>query len=155
MVGGSPIFMTPAYVQPQRFSPPVTTPFVPQASWSPAPPPVPPGPVARGQIPEEPAPVRLPPRPRLAVPTPEALGVFPAASTQASGDSEAVHERLQRLHAICYQKEELPDGGWRVVCLLPTGQPNHNRRFEARAVTQGEAVRRLLDDVDAWARIEK
>jgi hypothetical protein len=161
-------FPMEAYPQQQFLPPPGWVPEGGMARPPAAPPanglvrqPSPPAPRFRAQSPDEPAaPRAAAPAPRrivaLSMPSPETLGVpaaRPAARPAADVpvDWSAAMARLDRLGATCFQVERLPQGGSQFTCLLPTGQANQAHRIEARAGSEGEAVRLALDRAEAWA----
>jgi hypothetical protein len=66
-------------------------------------------------------------------------------------DWNGLESRLRQLRAICYDREKLPEGCWRLTCVLPGRRPGQNRRVEARAENQAEAARLLIVKADEWA----
>ena len=62
----------------------------------------------------------------------------------ASVDWTALHNRLDRLGATCFQLERTPEGSSRITCLLATEQRGRSHRIEAQAATEADAVRLLL-----------
>jgi hypothetical protein len=116
----------------------------------------PPAPLFRGQIPDEPTrrhrPARIQPvLAQLSMPSPEQLGVsVPGAATPSGGDWTALHRRLDLLGVHATDLEKYGDG-YRFVCVVPTGQPDHFRRFEAQAALDTEAARLALDAAEKWA----
>jgi hypothetical protein len=139
---------------PMQFAPPPRFPNPPAVRRQQAPPfqarPALPSPVFRGQSPEEPAPAPRGPAPRpmpLTLPSPEALGV---TSARPAGD-DPVHRRLDQLGATCLHLEKLPQGGYRVSCLLPTSQADRSHRIDAQAETATEAVRLAVERAEAWS----
>jgi hypothetical protein len=119
--------------------------------------------VIRGQAPEEPA-TGTPKQQiqaRLQMPTPEELGLLPAGQADqprrqateqpVQGDWSAARNHLEKLGASHYRLEKTPDGGYRFACALPKGgAPGHESQFEARAASEGEAIRLALEQVEAW-----
>lgn len=81
----------------------------------------------------------------LSLPSPEALGIAvartPAAATAL--DWNAVHARLDRLGAVRFQSDRLPQGGYRVTFLLPGGAAG-TQTVEGVAATQADAVQLAL-----------
>lgn len=145
----------PVFPQGGMTSPPVlgqATPYRPAAAPArPAQAPqglagAPPRPVFRGQAPDEPTPRPAP----LSIPSPEELGVSPARPAGGAADLAAARRRFKELGAVCFQIEDLPQGGCRIVCLLPTAQPERHHRIEAEAPTEAEAVRLALARADQW-----
>jgi hypothetical protein len=53
--------------------------------------------------------------------------------------------RLNDLGVISKQLDRLGDGSYRFVCVLPSGQPDRNRRIESRAATEADAIRLAVD----------
>jgi hypothetical protein len=45
----------------------------------------------------------------------------------------------------------LPQGGYRFTCLLPTGRPERSHRVEVTAPTRDEAVGLALEKSEEWA----
>jgi hypothetical protein len=88
-----------------------------------------------------------PPPPPLKIPVPEELGV---SARPAVPDWTAGYRRLCELGANCFQMSKLPQGGWRVTCSMPTGQPDRNHRIEAEADSEAEAVRLVLTAAEEW-----
>jgi hypothetical protein len=114
-------------------------------------------PTVRSQIPDDPSPARtLQPaaRPRevVTIPTPEQLGVVSGKSAEAGIDWATVNRRLDSLGATCFQLQRLPQGRWRVICLLPTTQPEHSQRIQAEAEAKAEAVRLTLEQAEQWSQ---
>lgn len=107
-----------------------------------------PPPVVRSQSPEEPRPAPVSPPPPagpLALPAPEQLGVAHAAPAAANRlDWAATRSQLDRLGATCFHLEKL-ESGWRFTCLLPAREPGKQRRIDAEAATEAEAVRVALE----------
>ncbi|MBV9121990.1 MAG: hypothetical protein JO112_01360 [Planctomycetes bacterium] len=135
----------------------------PPGAWAPTPPPAmvqqpaPRPPTVRGMMEDEPsalaAPLVAPPRPSLLkMPSPQQLGLAPAKPEEAGEvDWTTAHQRLKALGAVCFNLVQLPQGGCRFTCLLPTNQPNRSHRIEAQAASEGEAVRLALDQAETWA----
>src|SRR5690242_9849363 len=96
--------------------------------------------VVRGQRPDEPAPEPAAPVIRAAVlrmPSPQELGVADVKRPESPGvDWTAVHNRLDRLGATCFQMERTSEGSLRITCLLPTEQRGRSHRIEAQASTE-------------------
>ncbi len=86
--------------------------------------------------------------PRLVLPSPEELGIRVAASPAM--DWNATHSRLERLRAVRFQSDRLPEGGHRVTFLLPAGQAQ-TQQVEACAATEADAVQLALQRAEAWA----
>jgi hypothetical protein len=87
------------------------------------------------------------------MPSPEALGVstFQRAE-QLDIDWKSVHERLNQLGATCFHQERLPQGAYRVTCLLPTRQSKVTHRIEAEASTEAECVHLALARAEEWVK---
>jgi hypothetical protein len=166
MIGRAPVaptyFVQPSYPQggyaqpaaPYRAAPaPAPQPAVPQGvAQAPRPNN---GIIVRGQRPEEPIePARPAPRPpeTIRLPSPEELGVGVRRTADAGLDWDTVHRRLEGLGAVCFQMNRLPQGGWRVTCLLPTGQSDRSQRIEAEAADRDDAVRLVLERAEQWAQ---
>ncbi len=112
--------------------------------------PSPPRPLVRAKG-EDAPPVTRPPA-RLAIPSPQQLGIAPAGgSTTAAVDWNAARHRLDRLGAVYFHVEKLDAGGYRFTCLLPTAQRGHTHRVETVAATEAEAVHLALARAEAWA----
>jgi hypothetical protein len=87
----------------------------------------------------------------LSIPTPEQLGIAPAASSNlADLDWTDAHRRLERLGAVGFRFDQLEQGGCHFACLLPTRQPGMTHRVEADAATSAEAVRLVLGQAEQW-----
>ena len=163
MIGGPPIAgFPPGYAPPPGFVPPggfASAPpgFVPGAApftapvqtrpmvAMPPPPPRSPNVLARAKVDEEP--VR--PQP-MTLPPPEQLGV--ARRSPDGVDWAETHRRLQELGAVGFQLEPLATGGYRFVCLLPSGLPDRPSRIDGQGATQAEAVRAALDRAAPYKR---
>jgi hypothetical protein len=115
----------------------------------------------KGPDEDDPAPTRLATRPaspvRLRLPSPGELGLqgVGAAHSETSGakavvDWADVHRRLDRLGALSFHQEKLPEGGYRVTFLLPSDQPNRAHQIDARAETVAEAVGLALERAEKW-----
>jgi hypothetical protein len=74
--------------------------------------------------------------------------VRPAADT----DWTAALHRLDQLGATSIHRDKLPQGGCRLSCLLPTGQPGRTHRIDAQAASDAEALRLALEKAEEWAR---
>lgn len=141
MIGGSPMMVFP--MEPQ---------FVQQVPWqrqarpAAAPPASPPAvrtaPVVRAQMDEQPA----PPRPlALQMPSPEQLGV----GAPASAAWGKLHQRLDQLGAMCFHLDKVA-AGYRVSCVLPTGQAERLHRIDVEASSEGEAIQLTLERAENW-----
>jgi hypothetical protein len=95
----------------------------------------------RGVAPEEPP-------ARVSLPSPEALGIRTAATTML--DWNATHARLERLQAVRFQSDRLPEGGYRVTFLLPTGA-SMPQQVEACGASEAAAVHLALQRAEAFA----
>jgi thioredoxin-related protein len=110
-------------------------------------------PVRRPQ-PELPAaPVAVKPE-LLHLPSPEELGISaekPAAGIEVRAiDWAAVHARLNRLGASCFQVQHPTSQLVRIVSMFPQTE-NRIHRIEASATTEAEAVRLFIEQVDEWS----
>jgi hypothetical protein len=105
-----------------------------------------PKPVVRAQAPDDIVPQV---RTSLAMPAPDQLGV---SGRPADGcDWTVFHRRLQDLGAISYQVDRLNADVYQFTCLLPTKEAGRTHRIEAHGATEGEAVRRALDEAERWS----
>jgi len=88
----------------------------------------------------------------LAMPSPEQLGIVQRQSKPGDGaDWTQTRRRLERLGAISFQMEKMDRGGFRFLCLLPTGKPGCTHRVEAVAASEAEAIRMVLLESEDWA----
>ena len=128
-------------------------PAVPRTQNPPAVAANPPKPIVRAQMDEVPKATasRRPAETKLAMPSPEQLGIRERGS-EAVVDWSAVRRRFRDAGATCFQIEDRPAGGCRLTCLLPSDQPNRTHRIDAEAPTEGEAARLALDRLDEWTR---
>jgi hypothetical protein len=113
---------------------------------------VPPKPTIRGQMSDEGrAPeVRRPAEAKpLAMPSPEQLGVADRKS-ESNVDWNLVHRRFHDAGATCLLLDQRPNGGCKLTCLLPTGQPNRNHHIEVEAATEAEVARLALERLEEW-----
>jgi hypothetical protein len=85
------------------------------------------------------------------MPSPEELGVSPGRPAAAPLDPAAAYRRLEELGATCLQLEKAADGGCRVTCLLPTGQPGRAHRIDVQAAGAAEALRLTVAKAEEWA----
>jgi hypothetical protein len=158
MIGGPPIMQVPQFApqQPMVAAPPRFPTGQVAGAPGPAPQPaaphqpLPPPSTVRSQAPDEPA-ERRPPTP-LVLPSPEQLGIKAVPTAYIRIDWTETHRRLDQLGVTCFHVDKLPNGGCKVICLLPSGQPGHSRRFEADAANQAEALQLVLDQAEQWAR---
>jgi hypothetical protein len=121
----------------------------PQAALPPA------TPLVQAAIPNPTPKVRLqaPDEPRLkavAIPSPEQLGLTPAASSAV--DWNATRARLRQLKMICFQLDRVPAGGYRFSCWLPAEQSGKSYRVEAEGAGEAEAVQLCLERAERWVR---
>jgi hypothetical protein len=107
-------------------------------------------------------PPAAPPAPtRVVLPSPEELGIkvgVPApapAAVVAALDWNQIHARLEQLGVIHFQRDRLPQGGFRVTCSLPTGTPAQAHQVEAVAATESAAVLDALQRAEAWSTARK
>jgi hypothetical protein len=108
--------------------------------------PAPPPPVVRGQAPEEAVPVRPT---RVAIPTPEQLGLA-AARSAATADWGSARARLDALGAVCFQLQHSAGGDYCFLVWLPTAEASRTHRIETRADNEADAVRMALEQADRW-----
>ena len=115
-------------------------------------------PKIRGLNPQPTQPQPPTPPARLALPSPEELGIRAATWTPAPAAAPAAapavdwnqtHARLERLKAVRFQSDRLPQGGHRVMFLLPQGTQTHP--VEASGATEAAAVQLALQQAEAWA----
>jgi hypothetical protein len=142
---------TPPAVPQQPFSPPAQPQTAVGGAWQPSA-----GagttynrqPTYRGMTPDESLRPVLQP---LNMPSPGQLGV--AGHVRAGEvDWADAHRRLTALGAECFCVEKLPQGNYRMVCILPTGQSGLTHRIEARASTEAEAVSQVMAQCQALER---
>jgi hypothetical protein len=162
MLGSMPMMAAPVY---QPVYPVENYPIQfsrPPAAWQPAPAapravPSPalvqqpiPRPIIRAKGADDPD--EIAPTTPVTLPSPQQLGIAPASRPSGpSTDWAEAHRRLDRLGAVCFQKEKLSQGGFRVTCLLPTARPEVHHRVEAFAATEAEVLRLTLDKAEEWA----
>jgi hypothetical protein len=84
----------------------------------------------------------------LNMPSPSQLGVDRLHVSEV--DWTEAHRRLVALGAECFCVEKLPEGKYRMVCILPVSQ-GRNHHIEARASTEAEAVSQVMAQCEAWA----
>lgn len=111
----------------------------------------PPVPTIRFQN-EEPAPVAPP---RLALPSPDQLGIRPANPVSVPAvalDWNHTHARLQELGALGFHLDRMAQGSVRVTFYLPAGAGGRTRLIEAEAADDAQAVALALRQADAWNR---
>lgn len=87
---------------------------------------------------------------RLAIPSPEELGIARASIDEAQPDWAAFHRQLDTLGARSFHVEKLPQGGYQFSCLLPTSQADRCHRVEATAATEAQAIRMALQEAEQW-----
>jgi hypothetical protein len=86
----------------------------------------------------------------ITLPSPEELGV---ASTKAGADSfdwSPVQRRFRDAGASCFHVEFMPEGGCKLICLLPAEQPDRNHRIDVQSSSEEEAARLALAKLDDW-----
>jgi hypothetical protein len=84
---------------------------------------------------QESAPPTPPARPRIVLPTPESLGIQVATTTpRAAVDWNQIHARLDQLGIVNFQRDRLPEGGFRIVLALPKQQVEGTGATEAAAM---------------------
>jgi hypothetical protein len=86
----------------------------------------------------------------LAMPSPEQLGVGGVRKNENAVDWDVVHRRFREAGATCIQLDNRPQGGCRLVCLLPTTNPDRTHRIEAEAATEGEVARLAISQLEEW-----
>lgn len=115
-----------------------------------------PAPKYRMQMAEEPtstAPARLAetvPAP-LRMPTPQELGLATASALAEGATWASTHRRLDKLGALSYHLDKLPQGGFRFACFLPTSRADRSHRIQAEAASETEAVSLVLEQAEGWA----
>jgi hypothetical protein len=88
----------------------------------------------------------------MRIPAPSELGIDAGQHQSNSNlDWAAIHGRLDQLGATCFHMQKTPEGGYRISCLLPTGQQGQTRHVEAEALSESDAVRMALDKIEEWA----
>jgi len=109
-----------------------------------------PRPRVRMQGPEGPAAVQAGPA-ALVMPSPEALGIRPAAldSTAAPAqvaelDWNELRGRLRQLGAVGFHLDQVGGGNWRATLLVPDAAATTPRRVEAVAASEAGAVADVL-----------
>jgi hypothetical protein len=106
------------------------------------------------QAPDDAPPPSRAPRPVLALPAPEALGIPRAAASPATAvvvasvDWNATHERLQKLGVLSVHVDRLSTGAHRVTFLLPTESAARTRHIESTAATEAAAVQLALEKAE-------
>lgn len=148
MAGGLPVVL-PAGYYPQAAFPPVQQPY-PQAPRPPAAQvaTTAPAPKVRLKAPDE---LRAATRSAaVAIPSPEQLGLAPAASSTV--DWEAARNRLRQLKASSFQLDRPPAGGYRFSCWLPAEQAGKSYRVDAEGAGESEAVQLCLERAERWVR---
>jgi hypothetical protein len=103
--------------------------------------------VARAQIADDAAPAKSA---RLAMPSPEQLGVGAARPAETALDWAATRRTLSDLGAQSFSLDRLPDGGHQFVCMLPTSDAAKPHRVVGRGASEAEAVRRALAEARRW-----
>jgi hypothetical protein len=88
----------------------------------------------------------------LMMPPPEQLGVGGTRKVESPVDWDLVHRRFHEAGATCFQLDNRPQGGCRLICLLPTANPDHTHRIEAEAATEAEVARLALERLEEWTR---
>jgi hypothetical protein len=168
MIGGAPMMSQPVYPQTfsaQPYSPGQEYAAWPQAAlaWPQQAPPAskwtkPPQPIFRGKGPDEP--VASPQVPgnssiestavALNMPSPAQFGIEIREQSRLT-DWTAARQRLNVLGAVSFNLDQVPQGGYRFSCFLPTGQSGRTHRIEATAASEADAVGLALDSAEAWA----
>jgi len=87
------------------------------------------------------------PRTTLRMPSPEELGIRPAAARSDEVDWLQVRKRIQSLSLTSFHMQKLPEGGFRFVCFVPT--QSGDRRIEAESLTEAEAIDRALAQAES------
>jgi hypothetical protein len=113
----------------------------------------------RAQMDDELAPPAPPPRRSsetravpLMMPPPEQLGVGGTRKVENAVDWDLVHRRFHEAGATCFQLDNRPQGGCRLICLLPTANPDRTHRIETEAATEAEVARLALERLEEWTR---
>jgi hypothetical protein len=88
---------------------------------------------------------------KIALPTPEELGLAPAKAADTAFDWAGLERRLQALRAVGFQMSQTTQGNWKAVCMLPTAQAEKLHRIETEGASRAEAVRLALDQAEKWA----
>jgi hypothetical protein len=86
------------------------------------------------------------------MPSPEQLGVTGGRKGESAVDWDLVHRRFREAGATCVQLDNRPQGGCRLICLLPTANPDRNHRIEAEAATETDVARLALAQLEEWTR---
>lgn len=116
-----------------------------------------PPPKYRMQMAEEPSPsaaARLAqtlPAP-LRMPTPQELGLLSGSALAENANWATAHRRLEKLGALSYHLDKLPQGGFRFACFLPTSQADRSHRIQAEAASEAEAVSLVVEQAEGWAQ---
>jgi hypothetical protein len=97
--------------------------------------------VARGKA-DDPAPARFNP---VSLPDPEKMNVVANRPYEETVDWARVRGQLGQLHALSFQLDRMPDGGYRFGCLLAMAPGTDPQRVEVLGHTEAEAVRAGLD----------
>lgn len=113
--------------------------------------PAPAAPKFRAQAPD---PVPMPPA-RLALPSPESLGIgarnnaFAASSAAVPLDWNQTHQRLKDLGAVGFHLDRV-GAQVRVTFWLPTAEPGRTQLVESTAVSESEAVNAALHQAHSF-----
>jgi hypothetical protein len=105
-------------------------------------------PIYRGMTPDE---NLRPVLQSLNMPSPGQLGVADRIRAGEVDWTDA-HRRLTSLGADCFCVEKLPQGNYRIICILPTGQSGCQHHIEARASTEAEAMEQMMAQCETWSR---
>jgi hypothetical protein len=101
-----------------------------------------------------PRPAEDDPRPApLTLPAPEQLGVARTKTDHRPVvDWSDVQRRLDHLGALSLQQQKLLDGSYRVACVLPGHQGDHNYQVEAEGDNLAQAIGLTLDRAEKWVK---
>jgi hypothetical protein len=85
------------------------------------------------------------------MPSPEQLGIIPAAASSATPtptaaelDWNELRSRLRQLGAVGLHLDQVAGGNWRATLLMPDGTAADPRRLEAVAASDTSAVADVL-----------
>jgi len=104
-----------------------------------------PRPTVRGQAPDDVQPAVT----KVAIPTPDQLGVAGVRSAAPSLDWKATRRKLDELGMESLHLERLSKG-YRFTCWLTTEVGAKGQRIEADGDTEAEAIHSVLDKAKRW-----
>jgi hypothetical protein len=89
---------------------------------------------------------------RLALPSPEELGLGAAAVARSvlAVDWNATHQRLKEMGAVGFHIDHPRAGVTQITFWLPTSEPGRTQLIEATAATEAEAVSLALRQADSF-----